>query len=230
MGLSEAPSNSLVTDVQYCHSSLYFWVVCFFYWTSYRCVPRKTGLILNQVKEIIITRNSWALISTLIKGTYCTGISPLRKAKQRNIRAHKYTHTWAVIFQRRQFILKDEGKWQNNKKNKHFKMFPLKYFVFKYLYVHCECEGSCTVILPVILHCPRSCVTKCSRLHHFLETKQKQRFLQFPQLCFVTEHIYSRSGIGHCIQVLHVLSDKIRYFLRFPIKKGLWQPGIPKDC
>lgn len=86
---------------------------------------------------------------------------------------------------------------------------PLKYFCLKHLHVCGEGGGGSIMIPPGVI--PSHVFIKCSQLQHLLETKQKQRFLQFPQLCFVTENIYSRSSIGHAVP---------KYFVSSALKYG----------
>ena len=157
----------------------------------------KTGLILNRVKEITISRNPWVLIFMLIKISYCTAICPLRKAKQHFVNMNRLTHKlWLSTGNNSYWKLKGSGRCLITEKKYTKMVVPLKYFCFKYLHI----QGGWRWLYHDSPWTGSRCsVIKCSQSQHLLETKQKQKFLRFPQLCFVKEHISSRSGIGHCV-------------------------------
>lgn len=164
-----------------------------FYWSSYSCVLRIMVLILKQVKEILYPNNAWLFILTLIKAFYCTG-APLNKAK---------LYWWRRIYSYTSCDFPKETthikRWRGVAGATQLKISNPEWLSLKNIFVwH---NYTCVGRVGWIYHDSpqsgsKSCTIKCSQLQHLLETKQKQKFLQFPQLCFVTQYIYSRSRIG----------------------------------
>lgn len=129
---------------------------------------------------------------TLLKVSYCSAISALRKTKHCE---HKYTHTQIVTFQSRQFILEHEGEWLIENNNSKM-VVPLKYFCLKYLLVHGKGGSGFMMILPELV--PGSVLSA-------KQTKSKVSTISSTLFCNRAHLLWVRYQ-PLCSQALHVLS------------------------